>query len=60
MQEPDVGHDPGTPGSCPELKADPQPLSHPGFPKFELLKYSDLESDIFLAVVSFLAKCFSL
>ena len=26
------GLDPGTPGSCPEPKADTQPLSHPGVP----------------------------
>ena len=32
MQEPDVGLDPMTPGSRPELKADAQPLSHPGIP----------------------------
>ena len=25
-----MGLDPGTPGSCPEPKADAQPLSHPG------------------------------
>ena len=31
-REPDVGLDPGTPGSCPEPKADAQPLSHPGVP----------------------------
>ena len=30
LREPDVGLDPGTPGSLPELKADAQPLSHPG------------------------------
>ena len=29
-REPDVGLDPRSPGSHPELKADPQPLSHPG------------------------------
>ena len=28
--EPHVQLHPGTPGSCPELKADAQPLSHPG------------------------------
>ena len=28
--EPDAELDPGTPGSCPEPKADTQPLSHPG------------------------------
>ena len=31
-REPDAGLDPGTPGSCPEPKADTQPLSHPGIP----------------------------
>ena len=31
-REPDVGFDPGTIGSLPELKADAQPLSHPGVP----------------------------
>ena len=29
----DVRLDPGTPGSCPELKADAQLLSHPGIPR---------------------------
>ena len=29
-KEPEVGLDPGTPGSQPEPKADTQPLSHPG------------------------------
>ena len=29
------GLDPRTPGSCPELKADTQPLSHPGAPRKE-------------------------
>ena len=28
--QPNVGLDPGTPGSCPELKGDAQLLSHPG------------------------------
>ena len=31
-REPDARPDPRTPGSCPELKADAQPLSHPGAP----------------------------
>ena len=30
--EPDVGLDPGTPASCPGLKAGAKPLSHPGIP----------------------------
>ena len=32
-REPDVGLDPGTPGSQPEPKADVQPLSPPGAPE---------------------------
>ena len=31
-REPDVGLDPQTPESCPELKAGAKPLSHPGIP----------------------------
>ena len=30
--EPDVGFDPGSPGSCPGPKAGAKPLSHPGIP----------------------------
>ena len=33
-REPDVGLEPGSPGSRPGLKADAQPLSHPGCPIF--------------------------
>ena len=33
-REHDVGLDPETPGSPPEPKADTQPLSHLGIPKF--------------------------
>ena len=32
-REPDVGFDPGSPGSRPGLKAGAKPLRHPGFPK---------------------------
>ena len=31
-REPDVGLDPGSPGSGPGLKVDAKPLSHPGCP----------------------------
>ena len=31
-REPDVGFDPGSPGSCPGPKAGAKPLSHPGIP----------------------------
>ena len=36
--EPDLGLDPRTPGSHPELKADAQPLSHPGVPLHSVFK----------------------
>ena len=36
-REPDVGLNPGTPGSRPEPKADAQPLSHPGVPLLQIL-----------------------
>ena len=43
-REPDVGLDPGTPGSWPEPKADTQPLSHPGVPNLVLwLNKADME-----------------
>ena len=32
-----MGLDPGIPGACPELKANAQPLSHPGVPIKEKL-----------------------
>ena len=31
-REPDIGFDPGSPGSHPGLKAGAKPLSHPGCP----------------------------
>ena len=37
-REPNVGLNPPTPGSRPELKADAQLLSHPGVPKNRFLK----------------------
>ena len=37
-REPNVGLDPRTPASRPGLKADTQPLSHPGIPRLILLK----------------------
>ena len=38
-REPDVGLDPGSPGSRPEPKVDAQLLSHPGAPRRELLYF---------------------
>ena len=37
-RETDVELDPRSLGSCPELKAGAQPLSHPGIPKVFFLK----------------------
>ena len=38
-REPDVGLDPGTPGSCPGPKgAGAKPLNHPGIPVITFLK----------------------
>ena len=37
-RQPDVGLNPRTPGSCPGPKADTQLLSHPGIPKFLLIR----------------------
>ena len=37
-REPDVGLDPGTPGSCSGPKAGTKPLSHPGIPDTVFLK----------------------
>ena len=38
LQGPDVGLDPGSPGSHPELKADAQLLNHSGVPGHYFLK----------------------
>ena len=40
-REPDVRLHPGTLGPRPGLKADAQPLSHPGIPSTSLLKDKD-------------------
>jgi hypothetical protein len=34
-REPDVGFDPGSPGSCPGPQAGAKPLRHPGIPQFD-------------------------
>ena len=36
-REPDVGFDPGSPGSRPGPKAGAKPLRHPGIPNFFIL-----------------------
>ena len=40
LQEPRVGLDPRTPGSCPEQKADAQPLSDSGIPRNVIIIYN--------------------
>ena len=40
-REPGMGLDPRTPGSCPEPKADAQPLSHPSAPE-STISFSNL------------------
>ena len=37
-RKPDAGLNPRTLGSCPEAKADAQPLSHPGVPPMNFLE----------------------
>ena len=49
-KEPVVGLDPSTPGSCPELKADAQPLSHTGIPECETLDLRVVSSSTTLGV----------
>ena len=49
-REPDVGLDPGSPGSGPGLKAGAKPLSHPGCPAvFFLFKKLFIFHDTFLS-----------
>ena len=43
-QEPDVGFDPGSPGSCPGPKAGAKPLRHPGIPSKAILKGNNISS----------------
>ena len=48
-QEPDVGFDPGSPGSRPGPKAGAKPLSHPGIPWCGFLKFLLLRDRAFLS-----------
>lgn len=42
-REPDVGFNARTPGSQPELKANTQPLSHPGVPEYPYKRHKESE-----------------
>ena len=40
-RDPNVGFDPGSPGSCPGPKAGAKPLRHPGIPRVPALTFSN-------------------
>ena len=44
-REPDVGLDPGSPGSRPGPKAGAKPLRHPGIPSVPILKETEVQKD---------------
>ena len=48
-QEPDVGFDPGSPGSCPGPKTGAKPLRHPGIPL--LMLFTQSWSPLFLPLL---------
>ena len=61
-REPNVGLNPGSPGSYPGLKADAQLLSHPGIPfflkDFNILGYEGFITVLYLLIIlSFLSNC---
>ena len=41
-REPDVGFDPGSPGSRPGSKAGAEPLHHPGIPQFDSFLFESI------------------
>ena len=41
-REPDMGFDPGSPGSCPGPKAGAKPLHHPGIPLWYFQKEDEV------------------
>ena len=45
-REPDVGFDPGSPGSCPGPKAGAKPLRHPGIPLPSNLNFSNNRNNL--------------
>ena len=47
-REPDMGFDPGSPGSRPEPKAGAKPLRHPGIPSFQDLSDFALDHGLHL------------
>ena len=63
-REPDMGQDSGTPGSCPEPKADAQPLSHPGIPRQSHCRMNSalgtIQAECQSIVLDKSSKCFAL
>ena len=53
-REPDVGFDPGSPGSRPGPKASAKPLRHPGIPRALLLPYILFFFNIFFSIFIYL------
>ena len=49
-RKPDVGLDPRTPGSCPEPKADAQPLSHPGIPSWGYFQWCEMIKHFYMTM----------
>ena len=49
-REPDVGFDPGSPGSRPGPKAGAKPLRHPGIPWMQLLSKKLLNNELIVKV----------
>ena len=47
-REPNVGMDPGTPGSSPRPKADARLLSHPGVPAYSFKRRNYLTSYVWV------------
>ena len=56
-REPDVGLDPGSPGSRPGPKAGAKPLRHPGIPLY-VFNLQKIELSEFLFLIFFLLKNF--
>ena len=44
-REPDVGFNPGSPGSCPGPKAGAKPLRHPGIPYLFIYERTEREAE---------------
>ena len=59
-REPDVGLDPGTPGSCPGLKTGAKLLTHPGIPSVFALIYRIVLLYVKIGAMPSMANIFSI